>query len=133
MEQALSRLDALCMPSGFVCYPLVAVGWNPFKSNGSSLLDYYVSYSSEPPAFAIMWFDPFGAVDIVWGNLRYIVEALDLIFQSRIIPGLLLPVGLILLLGVWQSFNDQSVFFRSYVMLYLGLGGCLAISFLRAI
>ena len=34
MEQALSRLNALCMPSGFVCYPLVAVGWNPFKSNG---------------------------------------------------------------------------------------------------
>jgi len=87
----------------------------------SSLLDYYVSYSSEPPAFAIMWFDPFGAVEIVWGNLRYIVEALDVTFQSRIIPGLLLPVGLVLLLGVWRSFNDQSVFFRSYVLLYLAL------------
>ena len=87
----------------------------------SSLLDYYVSYSSEPPAFAIMWFDPFGAVEIFWGNLRYTVDALDLIFQSKIIPGLLLPVGLILLLGVWQSFNDQSVFFRFYVVLYLGL------------
>jgi len=87
----------------------------------SSLLDYYVSYSSEPPAFAIMWFDPFGAVEIVWGNLRYMLDALDLIFQSKIIPGLLLPVGLILLLGVWQSFNDQSVFFRFYVVLYLGL------------
>ena len=68
-----------------------------------------------------MWFDPFGAVEIVWGNLRYIVEALDLIFQSRIIPGLLLPVGLMLLLGLWRSFNDQSVFFRSYVLLYLAL------------
>ena len=68
-----------------------------------------------------MWSDPFGAIDIVWGNLRYIVEALDLIFQSRIIPGLLLPVGLLLLLGLWRSFNDQSVFFRSYVVLYLAL------------
>jgi hypothetical protein len=68
-----------------------------------------------------MWFDPFGAVEIVWGNLHYIVPALDLIFQSRVIPGLLLPVGLILALGLWRSFNDQSVFFRSYVLLYLTL------------
>ena len=97
--------------------------WVGTHSNqtASSLLHYYVSYSSEPPAFVIMWFDPFGAVEIVWGNVRYIVEALDLIFQSRIIPGLLLPVGLVLLLGVWRSFNDQSVFFRSYVVLYLAL------------
>ena len=97
--------------------------WVGTHSNqtASSLLDYYVSYSSEPPAFVIMWSDPFGAIEIVWGNLRYIVEALDLIFQSRIIPGLLLPVGLILLFGLWRSFNDQSVFFRSYVVLYFGL------------
>ncbi len=33
MEQALSRLDALCMPCGSVYHPLVAVGSNPFKSN----------------------------------------------------------------------------------------------------
>jgi hypothetical protein len=97
--------------------------WVRTDSNqtASSLLDYYVSYSSESPAFIIMWFDPFGAVEIVWGNLRYIVAALDLIFQSRVIPGLLLPVGLILALGLWRSFNDQSVFFRSYVLLYLAL------------
>ena len=87
----------------------------------SSLLDYYVSYSSEPPAFFILWVDPLGAVEIVWGNVRYIVEALDLIFQSTIIPGLLLPVGLLLILGLWRSFNEQSVFFRSYVLLYLAL------------
>ena len=97
--------------------------WIRIHSNqtASSLLQYYVSYSSEPPAFVIMWFDPFGALEIVWGNLRYIVEALDLLFQSRIIPGLLLPVGLFLLWGVWRSFNAQSVFFRSYVLLYLAL------------
>jgi hypothetical protein len=86
-----------------------------------SLLHYYVSYNSEPAVFVVMWSDPFGALEIVWGNLRYIVEALDLIFQSRIVPGLLLPLGLLLLLGVWRSFNDQSVFFRSYVILYLAL------------
>jgi hypothetical protein len=91
------------------------------NQTASSLLHYYVSYSSEPPAFAIVWFDPLGAVEIVWGNLRYIVEALDLIFQSNIIPGLLLPVGLMLLLGIWRSFNDQSVFFRCYVLLYSAL------------
>ena len=34
MEQALSRFDALRMPSGSIYYPLVAVGQNPFKSNG---------------------------------------------------------------------------------------------------
>jgi hypothetical protein len=97
--------------------------WVRTRSNQTttSLIDYYVSYSSFPPAFVIMWSDPFGAIEIVWGNLRYMVEALDLIFQSRIIPGLLLSVGLLLLLGLWRSFKEQSVFFRSYVVLYLGL------------
>jgi len=87
----------------------------------SSLLRYYVSYSSEPPAFIIMWADPFGALEIVWGNLRYILAALDLIFQSRMIPGLLLSVCFILALGLWRSFNDQSAFLRSYILLYLAL------------
>ena len=97
--------------------------WVRSHSNqtASSLLQYYVSYSSEPPAFVVMWSDPFGALEIVWGNLHYIVEALDMIFQSRIVPGLLLPVGLMLLWGVWRSFNEQSMFFRSYVFLYLAL------------
>jgi hypothetical protein len=44
-----------------------------------------------------------------------------MICQSRIIPGLLLPLGLALLLGVWRSFSEQSVFFRSYALLYLAL------------
>jgi hypothetical protein len=87
----------------------------------STLLDYYVSYSSEPPAFVIMWSNPMAAIDIVWGNLRYMADALDLIFQSRIVPGLLLPVCLLVLLGLRQSFSDQSVFFRFYLVLYLGL------------
>jgi hypothetical protein len=111
----------------YVCVAFISIVpwwlWVRTHSNptASSLLDYYVSYSSEPPAFVIMWSDPFGAIDIFWGNLRYMVEALNMTFQSRIIPGLFLPVGLALLLGVWRSFNDQSVFFRSYVVLYLAL------------
>ncbi len=91
------------------------------SQTASSLLLYYGSYSSELPAFIIMWFDPFGAVEIVWGNLLYIVAALDLMLQSRVVPGLLLPLGLILALGLWRSFNDEAVFFRSYILLYLGL------------
>ena len=111
----------------YVCLVVLFIApwwlWVKTHSNqtASSLLYYYVSYNSEPPAFVIMWFDPFGALEIVWGNLRYITEALDLLFQSRIIPGLLLPVGLFLLWGVWRSFNAQSMFFRSYVLLYLAL------------
>ena len=37
--------------------------WVRTHSNqtASSLLDYYVSYNSEPPALVVMWFDPFGA------------------------------------------------------------------------
>jgi hypothetical protein len=111
----------------YVCIVFLAIApwwlWVRAHSNQttSSLLNYYVSYSSEPPALVIMWFDPFGALNIAWGNLRYMVESLDMIFQSRIIPGLLLPVGVILLLGLWRYFNDQSVFFRSYIILYLAL------------
>jgi hypothetical protein len=109
----------------FLVFLFVAPWWlwvgTHSNQTASSLLDYYVSYSLEPPALVVMWFDPVGAWEIVWGNLRYIVEALDLLFQSRIIPGLLLPVVLLLLLGLWRSFNEQSVFFRSYVLLYLGL------------
>jgi hypothetical protein len=111
----------------YVCvvFVLIMPWWLWVKTHSnqtvSSLLQYYVSYSSFPPAFVIMWADPFGALEIVWGNLRYMVDALDLIFQSRMIPGLLLAVGLLLLFGLWRSFSDQSVFFRSYVVLYLGL------------
>jgi len=111
----------------YVCVILLSITpwwlWVRTHSNRtvSSLLDYYVSYGSEPPAFVVMWFDPLGAIDIVWGNIRYIVEALDMIFQSRIIHGLLLPVGSLVLLGVWRSFSDQSVLFRSYILLYLAL------------
>ncbi len=47
-----------------------------------------------------MWYDPFGAIEIVWGNLRYIVEALDLIFQSRIIPGSIVASRLIVAIGI---------------------------------
>jgi hypothetical protein len=112
----------------FLVVLLIAPWWLWVRSHSnqtvSSLLHYYVSYSEEPPAFVVMWSDPFGALEIVWGNLRYIVEALDLIFQSRIFPGLLLPVGLLLLWGVWWSFNGQSVFFRAYVFLYLAVVIC---------
>ncbi len=108
-----------------VLLPLIAPWWLWVRGHSNqtelALLQYYVSYSSEPSAFVIMWFDPFGALEIVWGNIRYIVDALDLMFQSRIIPGLLLPVGLMLLWGIWRSLNDQSVLLRSYVVLYLAL------------
>jgi hypothetical protein len=109
----------------FLVFLLIIPWWlwvrNHSNQTANSLLEYYVSYSSFPPAFVIMWSDPFGAIEIVWGNLRYMVEALDLIFQSRIVPGLLFPVGLLLLFGLWRLFNDQSVFLRAYVVLYLGL------------
>jgi hypothetical protein len=111
----------------YVCLVFLSIiPWWLWVGNHSNqtpnpLLEYYVSYSSFPPAFVIMWSDPFGAIEIVWGNLRYMVEALDLIFQSRIIPGLSLPVGLLFLFGLWRLFKDQSVFFRAYVVLYLGL------------
>ena len=120
--QALSRFDAtmLCLVLLLIAPWWLWVG-NRSNQTASSLLEYYVSYSSFPPAFVTMWSDPFGAIEIVWGNLRYIVEALDLIFQSRIVPGLLLPVALLLLFGLWRSFNYQSVFFRSYLVLYFGL------------
>ena len=67
----------------YVCVVFISITpwwlWVRTHSNPtvSSLLDYYVSYGSEPPAFLVMWFDPVGAIDIVWGNIRYIVEALD--------------------------------------------------------
>jgi hypothetical protein len=111
----------------YVClvFLLIIPWWlwvrNHSNQTVNSLLEYYVSYSSFPPAFVIMWSDPFGAIEIVWSNLRYMVDALDLIFQSRIVPGLLLPVGLLLLFGLWRLFKDQSVFFRAYVVLYLGM------------
>jgi hypothetical protein len=111
----------------YVCLVLLFITpwwlWVGTHSNqtAGSLLQYYSSYSSEPPAFVTMWFDPFDAIEIISGNLLYIVVALDLILQSKMIPGLLLPVGVLLILGVRTSFNDQTVFFRSYLLLYLVL------------
>jgi hypothetical protein len=111
----------------YVCLVLLFITpwwlWVGTHSNqtAGSLLQYYSSYSSEPPAFVTIWRDPFGALEIVWGNLRYIGVAFDLILQTKIIPGLLFLIGLVLLLGVWRSFSRQTVFFRSFVVLYLAL------------
>jgi hypothetical protein len=87
----------------------------------SPLLRYYASYSSEPPAFLTVWFDPRGAFEVLIGNLIYAFHSLDLILQTRMIPGLLLFAVVLLTLGALASFTAQTVFFRSYVLLYLAL------------
>jgi hypothetical protein len=87
----------------------------------SPLLRYYASYSSEPPAFLTVWFDPHGAFEVLIGNLIYTFHSLDLILQTRMIPGLLLFALALLTLGALASFTAQTFFFRSYVLLYSAL------------
>ena len=87
----------------------------------SPLLRYYVSYSSEPPAFLTVWFDPRGALEVVMGNLIYAFSSLDLILQTKMIPGLILFALILITTGMRVFFTTQTVFFRSYVFLYLAL------------
>jgi hypothetical protein len=87
----------------------------------SPLLRYYASYSSEPPAFLTVWFDPRGALEVVMGNLIYTFSSLDLILQTRMIPGLILFALVLMTTGMLVFFTTQTVFFRSYVLLYLAL------------
>jgi hypothetical protein len=87
----------------------------------SPLLRYYTSYSAEPPVFLTVWSDPRGAFEVLSGNLIYTFHSLNLILQTKMIPGLILPALILLTLGVLVYFTTETVFFRSYVFLYLAL------------
>ena len=99
LEQALSRFDTLRMPSASLIVPWWIWVRGHSNQTASSLLHIMFRTVRNPPRLWLCGPIPRG-LEIVWGNRRYIVEALDMIFQSRIVPGLLLPVGLMLLWGM---------------------------------
>lgn len=83
----------------------------------NSLLAYYVSY--ETPAFFLVWSDPLRAIQIVWGNIHYLFESFDLVFLLPSLPGLRVLVYPLLIWGAYVSFRRQSIFFNSFLLLYL--------------
>jgi len=85
----------------------------------SRLLPYYLSYGFKSPAFMLIWFDPFQAMQIMWGNFRYLTESFDLVLRTHMLPGLRFLVFPLLIWGGYLSFRRQTVFLYSFLLVYL--------------
>jgi hypothetical protein len=89
----------------------------------SSLLAYYVQYDLRNTAFYLMAFHPIRATEMVWANVRYLFDSLDLIWLLPLFPPLQLrPLVLILLaVGLGASIRKFSICLRSFLLFYLVL------------
>jgi hypothetical protein len=85
----------------------------------SPLLFYYVTYDYSSLAFFSVWSDPAQAMQIVWGNLLYIIESINLVFLLDILPILKFLVYPFIICGTYISLRRHTVFFYSFLLLYL--------------
>ena len=87
----------------------------------SSLLHYYVSYPYGSPAYVLFWSDPLHALQIVWGNVRYVFDSLDTMFLLYVFPMLRFWFYPIIGLGVLSSLRRHTSFFWAFLLVYLFL------------
>jgi hypothetical protein len=66
----------------------------------SSLLSYYVQYDLHHTAFYLIVGDPLRAAQMFWANVRYLFDALDLMWLLAVFPALGLRILLLTLLAV---------------------------------
>ena len=87
----------------------------------SSLLAYYLQYDVHNTAFYLMWFHPLKAGEMLWANLRYLFDSLDVIWLLPVFPQLQLRLLVLTLLavGIYSSVWKHSVFLIAFVFLYL--------------
>ncbi|MGE5820485.1 MAG: hypothetical protein ACM37Z_20840 [Deltaproteobacteria bacterium] len=87
----------------------------------SSLLAYYLQYNVHNTAFYLMWSHPLKGGEMLWANLRYLFDSLDVIWLLPVFPQLRLRLLVLTLLavGVYSSVWKHSVFLIAFVFLYL--------------
>jgi hypothetical protein len=94
-------------------------------THGSGALDnplfaYYQYY--ETPAFLLVASDPNAAVQIIWGNFRYLASSLDYtILRLHIIPELRIVIYPLMLWGLVSIMRRQTIFFNAFLLFYSGL------------
>src|SRR2546426_2311481 len=81
------------------------------------LLLFYVSY--EKPAFLLLWSDPVQMMRAVWGKTCLLIASFDLGFLLPLFPGLRFLVYPLLIWGGYLSLRRHTVFFYSFLLLYL--------------
>jgi hypothetical protein len=86
----------------------------------SSLLAYYVHYDIHNTAFYLMGSDPIKGGEILWANLRYLVDSLDVIWLLPVFPQLGLKWAVLTLLaaGLYASIRHLSVYLIAFLLLY---------------
>lgn len=87
----------------------------------SSLLHYYVSYPYGSPAYVLFWSDPLPALQIVWGNIRYVFDSLDAMFLLHVFPALRFWLYPVIGLGVLSSLRRHTTFFWTFLLVYFFL------------
>ena len=88
------------------------------SDSNNSLFDYYLSHSYQNAAFISIWSNPIQAIDLIWANLQYLVESLDLMLMLAIIPGLNMIVYALIGLGLCVSLHKHTPAFWCFVFLY---------------
>lgn len=87
----------------------------------SSLLAYYLEYDVHNTAFYLLWAHPVKGGEMLWANLRYLFDSLDVLWLLPVFPELRLRVLVLTLLavGIYTSIRKHSVFLISFFFLYL--------------
>ena len=101
------------------CLILPWVLWQAMHDGGTvgnPLLVYYQSY--EMPAFYLAASDPGIAVNIVWGNLLYLVRTVDHQMFLHVTPVFRVVIYPLMIWGLWSVVRQQNVFFNGFLLFY---------------
>ncbi|MGE5306521.1 MAG: hypothetical protein ACM3TN_24700 [Alphaproteobacteria bacterium] len=87
----------------------------------ASLLAYYVQYDIHNTAFYLIGSRPIQGGEMIWANLRYLFDSLDVIWLLPVFPQLRLRLLVLTLLavGIYPSIRKRSVFLIAFLFLYL--------------
>lgn len=87
----------------------------------SSLLSYYVQYNLGDSAFYLIISQPVQAAQMVWANLQYFFDSLDLVFLLPLFPVLRLRIVVLglLAIGLYPCARRLSIYVRSFLLFYL--------------
>jgi hypothetical protein len=87
----------------------------------ASLLAYYLQYDVHNTAFYLMWSYPLKGGEMLWANVRYLFDSLDVFWLLPVFPQLRLRLLVLtfLAIGIYPSIRKHSVFLIAFLFLYL--------------
>lgn len=110
----------VCILAVFLCPWLLWQFSHTSPSSLPALFGYYVSYDYKGDlVFFSAWSHPLQTLQVVWANLRYLVESFDVCFLITIVPWLRLPLYVLFVWGIYVAFHRYTVFFYTFLLSYL--------------